>query len=145
VVLVLHHALEILECAGEDHAHVGLEDRHVDQMVRLQEETGELDLLDVGGGILDLLLDQVFVALDVADLVYSGILGSLSDPARLQTCHGVASDGRGLGQDDSPGIGFPHQSNHRRHDLRARVDGAVGRALVAGVRLDDHRGAPLDQ
>ena len=37
---VLHHALDVLQSAGEHHAGMGLQDGQVDQMIRLQQTAG---------------------------------------------------------------------------------------------------------
>jgi hypothetical protein len=145
VVLVLHDALQVLQGTGEDHADVRLEDRHVHQVIGLEQEARKLDLLDGRGGVLHRLLNQVLLGLDVPDLVHARLLGRSPDAARLEARHRVATDGGGLGQDDPGGARPLDGPDHRGHHGGAGVDRGLRRALVAGVRLDhDRRPRPYD-
>ena len=74
-------------------------------MLGLQEEAGELDLLEVGARIPDGDVDKVRFSLDV-DEAGAGGLGRRADAAHVEHVHGVAADGGGFGHDDVLGLGL---------------------------------------
>lgn len=66
--LILHHALDVLQRAGEHHAGVGLEDGQVDDVLGLQQQAGQLDVADVGAVAPHGYIDEILVLLDVHQL-----------------------------------------------------------------------------
>ncbi len=137
---VLHHALHVLERAGEHHAGVALEDGQVEEMLGFQEEAGELDLLDIGARVPDGDVDKVFLPFYV-DEPGAGGLGRGADAAHVEHVQRVAADGGGLGHDDLLGLGLLDLLDHGRHQFGAGVDRGLGSCGVTGVGLQ-HHGAP---
>ena len=141
---VLHHALDVLQGAGEHHAGVGLQDGQVDEVVRLQQAAGQLDVLQVGAVAPHRHVHQILVRLDVVEL-HALLPGHIGNAGNLVALHGVAADGGGLGDDDLTGLGLLHLPDHGPHHLGVGAHGGVRRGGVARVGLQKHHGALLNQ
>ena len=144
VNLILHHALDVLQRAGEHHAGVGLQDGQVDDVLGLQQQLGQLHVGDVGAVAAHGHVDQILLPLDVVEL-HALLRGHLGDAAGLIALHGVAAHGGGLGDDDALGIGLAHLADDGADGLGMGAHGKLRGSGVARVGLEHHGGVGLDQ
>ena len=143
VHLVLHHALDVLQGAGEDHAGMGLQNGQVDNVLGLYKEAGQHHMVDIGAIAANGDLDKILVPLDVDELhaLFTGHIGDTGDLVALQR---IAADGGGLGDDDALGVGLLHLADDGAHRFGMGADCQLGRCGMACIGLEHHGGVGLD-